>query len=121
MEGRFYTRARRMPWVLGKLGKDWTLPWVLTSDEIVAVLFAVGTLFLTRGLWAHLGVFGNTVILTGSVVGSVAAMRHLHPEGRSTRAFLRGVVVYAVMRAARTRPQPARFARRKMHSSEVSR
>ena len=56
MEGRFYTRARRQPWVLGKLGKDWVLPWVLSSEEIVTILAVVGTLAATRGVCRSAGV-----------------------------------------------------------------
>ncbi|MGW7639515.1 hypothetical protein [Streptomyces decoyicus] len=53
--GRSYTRARRLPWVMGKIG-DWTLPFGPYTPAQIGVAFA-GTFLLikTFAWWRVLG------------------------------------------------------------------
>ncbi|MFF4282896.1 hypothetical protein ACFY0Z_29460 [Streptomyces kronopolitis] len=53
--GRSYTRARRMPWVMGKIG-DWTLPFGPYTPAQIAVGFCGAFLLIkTFAWWRGLG------------------------------------------------------------------
>ncbi|MDI3408340.1 hypothetical protein [Streptomyces cavernicola] len=53
--GRSYTRARRYPWVLGKIG-DWTLPLgPYTVPQLVIAAAGIYLLIKTFSVWSPLG------------------------------------------------------------------
>ncbi|WP_070017447.1 hypothetical protein [Streptomyces nanshensis] len=53
--GRSYTKARRYPWVLGKIG-DWTLPLGPYTPAQIAIAFFGGFLLIkTFSLWSWMG------------------------------------------------------------------
>jgi hypothetical protein len=53
--GRTYTKARRYPWVIGRLG-DWTIPFgPFTPAQVVVLLGGTWLLAKTFSLWKPLG------------------------------------------------------------------
>jgi hypothetical protein len=78
---RSYTRARRHPLVIGKIG-GWTLPTPISPTQLLILLGTFLALLWTRALWAHLGGVGN-LIVQGFVPLLLAWMvRYLRVEGR---------------------------------------
>lgn len=81
---KFYTKARRIPMLVGKLpsgGRIWGGPYTITQVGAGAVVaFA---LWKTAPLWAQLGGFMNIVVAVGVVVGVVWATGKLPSTGRN--------------------------------------
>lgn len=86
---KFYTKARRIPMLVGKLpsgGRIWGGPYTITQVGAGAVVaFA---LWKTAPLWAQLGGFMNIVVAVGVVVGVVWATGKLPSSGRNPVAFV---------------------------------
>jgi hypothetical protein len=86
---KFYTKARRIPMLVGKLpsgGRIWGGPYTITQVGAGAVVaFA---LWRTAPLWAQLGGFMNIVVAVGVVVGVVWATGKLPTSGRNPIAFV---------------------------------
>jgi hypothetical protein len=86
---KFYTKARRIPMLVGKLpsgGRIWGGPYTITQVGAGAVVaFA---LWQTAPLWARLGGFMNIVVAVGVVVGVVWATGKLPSSGRNPVAFV---------------------------------
>ncbi|WP_285100539.1 hypothetical protein [Promicromonospora sp. MEB111] len=86
---KFYTKARRIPMLVGKLpsgGRIWGGPYTITQVGAGAVVaFA---LWKTAPLWAQLGGFMNIVVAVGVVVGVVWATGKLPSTGRNPVAFV---------------------------------
>lgn len=86
---KFYTKARRIPMLVGKLpsgGRIWGGPYTITQVGAGAVVaFA---LWKTAPLWAQLGGFMNIVVAVGVVVGTVWATGKLPSSGRNPVAFV---------------------------------
>lgn len=86
---KFYTKARRIPMLVGKLpsgGRIWGGPYTITQVGAGAVVaFA---LWKTAPLWAQLGGFMNIVVAVGVVVGVVWATGKLPSTGRNPIAFV---------------------------------
>jgi hypothetical protein len=86
---KFYTKARRIPMLVGKLpsgGRIWGGPYTITQVGAGAVVaFA---LWKTAPLWAHLGGFMNIVVAVGVVVGVVWATGKLPSTGRNPVVFV---------------------------------
>lgn len=86
---KFYTKARRIPMLVGKLpsgGRIWGGPYTITQVGAGAVVaFA---LWKTAPLWAQLGGFMNIVVAVGVVVGVVWATGKLPSSGRNPIAFV---------------------------------
>lgn len=86
---KFYTKARRIPMLVGKLpsgGRIWGGPYTITQVGAGAVVaFA---LWQTAPLWARLGGFMNIVVAVGLVVGTVWATGKLPSSGRNPVAFV---------------------------------
>jgi hypothetical protein len=86
---KFYTKARRIPMLVGKLpsgGRIWGGPYTITQVGAGAVVaFA---LWKTAPLWAQLGGFMNMAVAVGVVVGVVWATGKLPSSGRNPVAFV---------------------------------
>lgn len=86
---KFYTKARRIPMLVGKLpsgGRIWGGPYTITQVGAGAVVaFA---LWQTAPLWARLGGFMNIAVAVGVVVGVVWATGKLPSSGRNPVAFV---------------------------------
>ena len=86
---KFYTKARRIPMLVGKLpsgGRIWGGPYTITQVGAGAVVaFA---LWRTAPLWAQLGGFMNIVVAVGVVVGVVWATGKLPSSGRNPIALV---------------------------------
>ncbi|MFI6424927.1 hypothetical protein [Promicromonospora sp. NPDC050880] len=86
---KFYTKARRIPMLVGKLpsgGRIWGGPYTITQVGAGAVVaFA---LWQTAPLWARLSGFMNIVVAVGLVVGTVWATGKLPSSGRNPVAFV---------------------------------
>jgi hypothetical protein len=86
---KFYTKARRIPMLVGKLpsgGRIWGGPYTITQVGAgAAVAFA---LWKSAPLWAQLGGFMNMVVAVGIVVGVVWATGKLPSSGRNPVAFV---------------------------------
>lgn len=99
--GRTYTRARRHPWVLGKVG-DWTLPLgPYTPAQLAIAAVGVFVLIKTFALWSPLGPV--PVVALGFVVWSARASRI---GGRSPLWVAYGWAQYAL------RPRSGRMSGR---------
>lgn len=86
---KFYTKARRIPMLVGKLpsgGRIWGGPYTITQVGAGAVVAFV--LWKTAPLWAQLGGFMNMVVAVGVVVGVVWATGKLPSSGRNPVAFV---------------------------------
>lgn len=86
---KFYTKARRIPMLVGKLpsgGRIWGGPYTITQVGAGAVVAFV--LWRTAPLWAQLGGFMNVVVAVGVVVGVVWATGKLPSSGRNPIAFV---------------------------------
>ncbi|MEZ0092497.1 hypothetical protein [Streptacidiphilus sp. EB129] len=85
---RSYTRARRHPWVLGRVG-DWTLPLgPYTPAQLVVAGVGVLALIETYGVWAPL--LGPVPVF--ALGASVWAVRSVRIGGRVPAAALLGLV-----------------------------
>lgn len=106
---RSYTRARRHPLVIGKIG-GWTLPTPISPTQLLVLLGSFLALLWTRGVWAHLGGVGNLVV-QGFVPLLLAWMvRHLRVEGRPPLRALAGLAGYfTAPRAGVLRGRSARY------------
>lgn len=90
---RSYTRARRHPLVIGKIG-GWTLPTPITPTQLLVLLGTFLALLWTRSVWAHIGGLGNLVV-QGLVPLLLAwGVRHLRVEGRAPLRALGGLAAY---------------------------
>ncbi len=99
---RFYTRGRRIPFMLGRL-PDGTRLWggPYTSVQAVGAGATLAVLWLTLPLWGrlHLGM-GTAVVLLGGPVGVTFGMRKVRLGGRSPRSVAAGVVAAYLQPAA---------------------
>jgi hypothetical protein len=102
--GRSYTRARRMPWVVGKI-QGVTLPFGPYSATQLAVLLGGGWLLVqTFRIWSCLGPAG--LLLLALPPAAAWAVRHAKIEGRSPARALAGYL------ALLTEPSCGRIAGR---------
>ncbi|MEU2134848.1 hypothetical protein [Streptomyces sp. NPDC018352] len=102
--GRCYTRARRHPLMIGKWpggrGRIWGGPY--TVPQVVVLAVSLAGLVLTRGLWAHFGLF-NYAIALGGPYGLSLLVRHIRVDGRNPLA------VAASSASLMTRPSSGRL------------
>lgn len=78
---RTYTRARKHPLVIGKIG-GWALPTPLSPPQLLVLLGSFGLLLYTRSVWGHLGALANLLVQGGVPLALTWAVRHLRIEGR---------------------------------------
>ncbi|MFV2198876.1 TcpE family conjugal transfer membrane protein [Nocardiopsis sp. LOL_012] len=86
--GRSYTKARRYPWMIGKI-QGWTLPLgPFTGLQIGVLVTSLWLLVQTAHLWAGLGPLA--VLPLCLPVAATWAVRHAHIEGRPPLRALAG-------------------------------
>lgn len=87
MVGRCYTKARRLPLVLGELSgfRLWGGPY--TVPQLVTMALVLGVMLLSHPLWAHFGLL-NAVLLLGVPYIVSFAVRYLHADGRNPLSVL---------------------------------
>lgn len=112
--GRCYTKARRLPLVLGELNgfRLWGGPY--TVPQLVTIVVVAGLMLLAHPLWAHFGLF-NAVLLLGVPYGLSFVVRQLRVEGRSPFAALAssaGLLVSPSQGRLAGRPLVSRVRRR---------
>jgi hypothetical protein len=81
LDCRTYTRARKHPLVIGKIG-GWALPTPLSPTQLLVLLGSFGLLLYTRAVWGHLGALANLLVQGGVPLTLTWAVRHLRIEGR---------------------------------------
>jgi hypothetical protein len=91
---RTYTRGRKHPLVIGKIG-GWALPTPLSPTQLLVLLGSFGVLLYTRSIWAHLGAVANLLVQGGIPFALAWGVRHLRIEGRPPLRTLAGFLVYA--------------------------
>ncbi|WP_331753597.1 MULTISPECIES: hypothetical protein [unclassified Streptomyces] len=109
--GRCYTRARRHPLMIGKWpggrGRIWGGPY--TVPQVVVLAVSLAGLVLTRGVWAHFGLF-NYAIALGGPYGLSLLVRHIRVDGRNPLA------VAASSASLMTRPSGGRLGGRPLRA-----
>lgn len=82
--GRCYTRARRLPLMIGRMpggrGQLWGGPYTLSQFAVAGACLLV--LWQTHVLWAHFGTVGNALVLLGVPAVAAWAARRARIEGR---------------------------------------
>ncbi|MFI0448059.1 hypothetical protein [Actinomadura sp. 6N118] len=108
--GRSYTRARRFPWVIGKI-QGWTIPLgPYTATQLGVLIGGLYLLVQTFGLWSRLGAAGLIVITMP--FAATWAVRHAAIEGRTPLRALAGLAALgAEPRCGRIDGRLARDAR----------
>ncbi len=92
--GRSYTRARRYPWVIGKI-QGWTIPLgPFTATQLGVLIGGMFLLVQTFSVWSALGPFALVVLVLP--FAATWAVRHAKIEGR---APLRALAGYASLLA----------------------
>lgn len=87
--GRSYTRARRLPWVMGKVG-DWTLPFGPYTPAQIAVAFVGAFVLIKTFAWWR--VLGPVPVVALAV--AVWAVRRARIGGRSPFNYALGTLTY---------------------------
>lgn len=87
--GRSYTRARRMPWVMGKVG-DWTLPFGPYTPAQIGVAFIGAFVLIKTFAWWR--VLGPVPVVALAV--AVWAVRRAKIGGRTPLNCALGLVAY---------------------------
>ncbi|WP_028649012.1 hypothetical protein [Nocardiopsis sp. CNT312] len=86
--GRSYTKARRYPWMIGKI-QGWTLPLgPFTGLQIGVLVTSLWLLVQTARLWSGLGPLA--VLPLCLPIAATWAVRHAHIEGRPPLHALAG-------------------------------
>lgn len=89
MVGRCYTKARRLPLVMGELSgfRLWGGPYSVT--QLVTMVIVLGLMLLLHPLWAHYGLL-NAALLVGVPFAAAFIVRYLPTEGRNPLMVLGG-------------------------------
>jgi hypothetical protein len=86
--GRSYTRARRHPWVIGRI-QGWTLPLgPFSATQLGVLVLSLWLLIQTAPLWTRLGPFA--LIPVAVPFAATWAVRHAQIEGRAPLRALGG-------------------------------
>jgi hypothetical protein len=86
--GRSYTRARRHPWVIGRI-QGWTLPLgPFSATQLGVLVLSLWLLLQTAPLWTRLGPFALVPVPLPLV--ATWAVRHAQIEGRAPLRALGG-------------------------------
>jgi hypothetical protein len=81
---KFYTKARRIPTLIGKMpsgGKIWGGPYTMTQGVVGGVAGLV--MWKTSALWAHFGALMNIVVAAGIVYGLIWSAGKIPATGRN--------------------------------------
>ncbi|GAA4898845.1 hypothetical protein [Streptomonospora salina] len=88
--GRSYTRARRHPWVIGKI-QGWSIPLgPFTATQLGVLVVGLYTLAHTFPLWSRLGPL--SVVVVAAPFAATWAVRHATVEGRAPLRALGGYI-----------------------------
>ncbi|MCK9871354.1 conjugal transfer protein [Nocardiopsis dassonvillei] len=91
--GRSYTKARRYPWMIGKI-QGWVVPFgPFTALQIGVLVTTLWLLLQTAPWWTRLGFFA--VIPLAVPFAATWAVRHAHIDGRSPLHALAGYLALA--------------------------
>lgn len=94
--GRCYTRARRLPLMIGRMpGSDTTIlggPYTLT--QFVTGALALLVMWMSHPVWAHFGLLTNALIFLTIPVLLVWASRRARIEGRDPFKFVLGLAAF---------------------------
>ncbi|GAA1095273.1 TcpE family conjugal transfer membrane protein [Nocardiopsis metallicus] len=86
--GRSYTRARRHPWVIGRI-QGWTLPLgPFSATQLGVLVLSLWLLIQTAPLWTQMGPFALIPVTVPFV--ATWAVRHAQIEGRAPLRALGG-------------------------------
>lgn len=81
---RFFTRARRIPILIGRTHDGAKLPGgPYTLAQVITALTVLFALWKTSALWARFGLVGNVVIFICVLVGAVLLAGRLPRTGRN--------------------------------------
>ena len=104
--GRSYTRARKMPWVVGKI-QGVTLPFgPYTATQLGVLLGGAWLLVQTFRFWSHLGPAG--LVFLALPPAAAWAARHARIEGRSPVRAIGGYLALLACQAAAKLPRGLR-------------
>jgi hypothetical protein len=110
IELRNYTRARRQPQVIGKIGGWYPIWGVASVTQYIVGGGAFVLLLTTTWLWAHLGSVGNLLVFIGVPFGLAWTVRRAKVDGRGPIAAIAGLVSHLNARngtlIAATNPTP---------------
>lgn len=88
--GRSYTRARRHPWVIGRI-QGWTLPLgPFSATQLGVLVVSLWLLIQTAPLWTRLGPAAVVVLAVPFL--ATWAVRHAQIEGRAPLRALAGYI-----------------------------
>lgn len=88
--GRSYTRARRFPWVVGKI-QGWQIPFgPYTATQLGVLIAGIWLLVQTFSLWSRLGALG--LVFVAAPPAATWAVRHAKIDGRTPIRALGGYV-----------------------------
>ncbi|WP_159942557.1 MULTISPECIES: TcpE family conjugal transfer membrane protein [unclassified Nocardiopsis] len=86
--GRSYTRARRHPWVIGRI-QGWTLPLgPFSATQLGVLVISLWLLLQTAPMWTRLGPFALVPLIIPFI--ATWAVRHAQIEGRAPLRALGG-------------------------------
>lgn len=88
-----YTPAKRYPNMVGDIGGYHGPPLPGTVTQVGAAILAVLVLYVTKGAWAHFGMF-RLILFPGLVFGAYFAARAARPEGRTPLECVLGLLAY---------------------------
>ncbi|GAB3435099.1 hypothetical protein GCM10027569_86820 [Flindersiella endophytica] len=98
LTGRCYTRAQRIPLMIGRLpgaqGPLWGGPYTVTQFAVFCG--GIVLLWLTRSLWAHLGTGWNGVTLIGLPALAAWAVRRARIDGRDPLHAALGIAAFVL-------------------------
>ncbi|MEX5637926.1 hypothetical protein AB1460_36570, partial [Parafrankia sp. FMc2] len=102
---RSYAKAHRHGHVVGLLPGGHPIPFgPYTLTQVGLFLGSLFVLYLTRGLWMHLGFLGNLLVLFGTPIALAFTERFVRPEGRSPLRTALALATYlAAPRGGRVR------------------
>lgn len=80
IECRSYTRARRHPKVLGRIG-DTVLPFTVTMPQLLVGGIVLSVVLATRAVWSP--ILPGALVVPSTTIGSALATRYVRVEGRN--------------------------------------
>lgn len=103
--GRSYTRARRHPWVIGRI-QGWTLPLgPFSATQLGVLVISLWLLIQTASVWTQFGPFSLVPIVFP--FAATWAVRHAQIEGRAPLRALGGyLALYTAPRHGTLRGRP---------------
>ncbi|PVC81996.1 hypothetical protein [Streptomyces sp. CS014] len=111
--GRCYTKARRLPLVMGELSgfRLWGGPYSVT--QLVTMVIVLGLMMLLHPLWAHYGLL-NAALLIGVPFAAAFLVRYLPTEGRNPLMVLGGAAGVLTAGQGRIAGRPLRRRHRQV-------